>query len=405
MTTNVLDGVRIVEVAMWTFVPTAGAVLAEWGADVVKIEHPVTGDAQRGLINSKFLPQEAGGVNYMMEVPNRGKRSFGLDLASDEGKELLYELCKTADVFLTNFLPDARQKLGIELEDIRKHNPKIIYARGHGAGVRGPDAHRGGFDSSSYWARGGIGYTVSPPGEYPVRMRSAFGDVMGGLTIAGGLAAALFRRERTGEPSVVDVSLLNLAMWNISVDMASAGLFPDKDVYRYDPEAMINPTVGMYATKDGRHLNLTMLQSDRYWTELVTAMGRPDLIADPRFESHELREKNALECTQELKDVFLSKTVDEWREVLADIEGVWSPLQTPQEVHVDPQAIANGYLPVLDTASGGKLAVVANPVQFDEEPASPVAAPELGQHTEEILLGMGRDWGQIIELKDRGVIT
>src|SRR5690606_17712958 len=300
---------------------------------------------QRGLINSKFLPQEAGGVNYMMEVPNRGKRSFGLDLASDEGKELLYELCKTADVFLTNFLPDARQKLGIELEDIRKHNPKIIYARGHGAGVRGPEAHRGGFDSSSYWARGGIGYTVSPPGEYPVRMRSAFGDVMGGLTIAGGLAAALFRRERTGEPAVVDVSLLNLAMWNISVDMASAGLFPDKDVYRYDPEAMINPTVGMYATKDGRHLNLTMLQSDRYWSELVTAMGRPDLIADARFGSHELREKNALECTQELKEAFLSKTLDEWREALADIEGVWSPLQTPQEVHVDPQTIANGYLP------------------------------------------------------------
>ncbi|WP_109526654.1 MULTISPECIES: CaiB/BaiF CoA transferase family protein [Nocardia] len=403
--TNVLDGVRIIEVAMWTFVPSAGAVLAEWGADVVKIEHPVTGDAQRGLVNSKFLPQQAGGVNYMMEVPNRGKRSFGLDLTSDEGRELLYVLCKTADIFLTNFLPDARKKLGIELEDIRAANPAIIYGRGHGAGVRGPDAHKGGFDSSTYWARGGIGYAISPPGEYPVRMRSAFGDVMGGLTIAGGLTAALFRRERTGEPSVVDVSLLNLAMWNISVDMASAGLFPEQDVYRYDPEAMINPTVGMYPTKDGRYLNLTMLQSDRYWDELVTAMGRPDLIDDQRFDSHNMREKNARECTQELKAVFLSRTVAEWREALADIEGVWSPLQTPQEVHRDPQVAANGYLPVLETAGGGKLAVVSNPVQFDEEPATPVAAPEHGQHTEELLLEMGYDWERIIEFKERGVIT
>ncbi|MFX4286988.1 CaiB/BaiF CoA transferase family protein [Janibacter sp. G349] len=403
---NVLDGVRVIEVAMWTFVPSAGAALAEWGADVIKVEHPVTGDAQRGLVNSKFLPQQVGGANYMMEVPNRGKRSIGLDLGTDEGRSILYRLCEDADVFLTNFLPDARARLGIDVADIRAHNPRVIYARGSGAGQRGPEAHKGGFDSSSYWARGGIGYAVTPPdASYPVRMRSAFGDVMGGLTIAGGLAAALFHRERTGEASVVDVSLLNLAMWNLSVDIASAPLFTEEGVHRYDPEAMINPTVGMYPTRDGRHLNLTMLQSDRYWAELVDAMGCPELADDPRFIDHAARERNSAACTQALKTVFLGRTLDEWRDALAAIEGVWSPLQTPLEVHDDPMVAANGYLSVVETTSGRSLALVANPVQFDEQPAQPTGAPEHGQHTEEILLDHGYDWDDLVGLKERGVIT
>src|SRR5712691_3556172 len=140
----VLNGVRVLEVAMWTFVPSAGAVLAEWGADVIKVEHPVTGDPQRGLINSGFLPRDAGGLDYMMEVPNRGKRSIGIDLKTGAGRELLYRLAETSDVFLTNFLPAARRSLGIEVADIRKRNPNIVYVRGSGNGQRGPDAEKGG---------------------------------------------------------------------------------------------------------------------------------------------------------------------------------------------------------------------------------------------------------------------
>jgi crotonobetainyl-CoA:carnitine CoA-transferase CaiB-like acyl-CoA transferase len=403
--TGVLAGTRVLEVAMWTFVPAAGAVLAEWGADVIKVEHPVTGDPQRGLINSGFMPAAAGGLNYMIEIPNRGKRSIGIDLKNPRGRELLYRLAERADVFLTNFLPAARRSLGIELEDIRRRNPGIIYVRGSGNGQRGPDAEAGGFDSSTYWARGGIGYTISPPEyEHPVRMRSAFGDVMGGLSIAGGIAAALYRREKTGVPSVVDVSLLGVALWNISVDVASAKLRPDDDVFRYDPENLVNPTVGIYRTKDGRHLNLTLLQSDRHWGQLVERLGRPELAGDPRFADHAARGRHSYECTQALKHVFLSRTLAEWREALADFDGVWGVLQTPLEVHDDPAVAANGLIRDLATGSGHTLAVAANPVQFDETPPTTPAAPAHGQHTEEILLDLGLSWEEIIAHKDNGAI-
>ncbi|MCW2614467.1 MAG: CoA transferase [Frankiales bacterium] len=404
--TGVLEGVRVVEVAMWTFVPAAGAVLAEWGADVVKVEHPVTGDPQRGIINSGFLPDNAQGLNYMWEVPNRGKRSIGIDLAHEQGRELLLQLVESADVFVTNFLPDARRRLRIDVDDLRAVNPRLIYARGSGHGPRGPESERGGFDSSTYWARGGIGYAVSPPElEHPVRMRSAFGDVMGGSTLAGAIAAALYQRERTGQPSVVDVALLNLALWQLSVDVASAPVLAGDDVFRYDPEDLVNPTVGMYRTKDGRHLNLTLLQSDRHWADLCAHLDRPDLLDDPRFATHALRGESSRACTQALKQVFASRTLAQWRTRLATLEGVWSPLQTPRELHEDPQVLANGFLRDLSTSSGHTLAVATNPAQFDEQSPVTAAAPEHGQHTEEILLELGLSWDDILARKDSGAVN
>ncbi|HEV2310052.1 MAG TPA: CoA transferase [Acidimicrobiia bacterium] len=401
----ILSGIRVLEVASWTFVPAAGAVLAEWGADVLKIEHPVRGDPQRGLISSGLVPAAAGGFNYMIEQPNQGKRSIGLNLASDEGKELLYRLAETSDVFLTNVLPATRAKLGIDLDDIRARNPEIIYVRGSGQGVRGPDATKGGYDGASYWARGGIAAALTPKGlEPPVNQRPAFGDVMGGLTIAGGIAAALVRRERTGDTSVVDVSLLATALWNISPDVVAAKLFEHVEMPTFALDAPPNPLVGMFRTEDGRYISLVMLESDKYWADFCEHLGRADLVADPRFVDAGARYEHRRECRGVIADTFASAPLAAWRERFATMKGVWAVVQNARELHDDPQVDANGYLPTVTADDGTEVALVASPVQFDETPPTLVRAPEHGQHTEEVLLELGLSWDDLVAYKESGAI-
>jgi len=401
---DVLAGIRIVEVASWTFVPISGAVLAEWGADVIKIEHPASGDPQRGLISSGLVPG-GDGVNFMFEIPNRGKRSVGLDISTDEGRELLYRLVETADVFVTNYLPDVRKRLGIDVDEIRARNPNVIYVRGTGQGTKGPDAEKGGFDGASYWARAGLAMTLKDAkSEWPADQRPAFGDVMGGLTIAGGIAAALLRRERTGKPSTVDVSLLSLGLWNLAPDVTSAKLFEGVEIPSFDRDSLPNPLVGTYPTKDGRFLILVLLQADRYWPDLCKHLDRLDLLEDPRFKDGAARYENRRECIQVLREIFRTRTYDEWCQRLQTLEGVWAPLQTPLELHDDPQAIANGYLEPITASSGSEFRLPANPVQFDETPPSVRGAPEHGEHTDEVLLELGLTYDEIVEHKVSGAV-
>lgn len=402
--TKPLEGVRVVEVAQWWFVPSSGAVLADWGADVIKIEHPVSGDPQRGLMTSGLMPN-TGGVNFMMEQSNRGKRSVGIDLANPAGRQVLYDLCKDADVFLTNFLPAARRKLKIEVEDIRAVNPKIVYVRGSGHGQRGPDIEKGGYDAASFWSRGGIGNALTAPDAgAPTMQRAAFGDSAGGMTIAGGIAAALFRRERHGETSVLDVSLLGTAMWLMAPDLVFTKLL-GQEMPRPDRTQSPNPIVNSYKTKDGRWIFLNMLQPDRFWADTCTRIGRADLIADERFQDGMSRFQNRVACVQEFDKTFAQHTLDEWRSKLADAEGVWAPMQSPGEVLRDPQVLANGYLQEVDGGNGTTFTLVSNPVQFDERPAPLKPAPDLGQHTEEVLLARGLSWEDLAKLKESGAIS
>lgn len=402
---GIMDGIRVVEVASWTYVPVAGAVLAEWGADVIKIEHPETGDPQRGLAAMGLIPSGPGGVSFMMELPNRGKRSLGLDMATEEGRDLLLRLCATADVFVTNFRPQARRKLRIDVEHIREANPDIIYVRGSGQGQRGPDAERGGYDNSTFWGRGSPADIISDPDDYPLPQPGpAFGDVIGGLTIAGGISAALFHRQRTGEPVIVDNSLLATSMWATGATSLAAGLFGFGRMPRGDRTKTPNPLVLSYRTADNRYLSLVMLESDRYWADLVEHLGAPELAEDPRFVDSRARAEHAAECVGILDELFAQRTFEEWKEILADAKGVWAPVQTATEVLVDPQALANGYVRDVEAKSGTVFRMVPSPLQFDETPPDLTRAPDHGEHTDEILGELGLDMDAILELKVKGAV-
>ena len=359
------------------------------------------GDPQLGLMSSGMV---AGGsaVNYMMEQPNRGKKSIALDLKSEQGLELLYKLAERSDVFLTSFLPALRQRLRIDVEHLRERNPNLIYVRGTGQGARGPDQEKAGYDGTSYWCRSGMAVALTRPGaELPTSPRAAFGDGVGGLTIAGGIAGALFHRERTGEASVVDVSLLATAMWQLAPDIDLSPVVPEMPPL--DRTRPANPVVNSFRTSDDRWIQFVLLQADRDWPDFCEHIGRPDLIADERFSDMARRRENATECVAILDEVFASRPLAEWRERLATMRGAWTPLQTPAEVHDDPQVLANGFLGEVQ-GEDSTYKLVANPIQYDEQPYTLTPAPEHGQNTEEVLLDAGLTWDEIAEAKQKGAI-
>jgi crotonobetainyl-CoA:carnitine CoA-transferase CaiB-like acyl-CoA transferase len=405
---QVMKGVRVLEVAQYTFVPSAGAVLADWGADVIKVEHPTKGDGQRGLLQVGGLDNTAQ-INFLMEHANRGKRSIGLDIKVPEGRDLLYEIAKTSDVFLTNVLPGSRKRLGIDVDDIRGVNPDIIYARGTAHGERGPESQRGGYDSTDYWARSGSGMGGRGPADMPsMPPGPAYGDSLGGMTIAGGIAAALFARERTGEPSLVDISLLGTGLWAMGAAL-TASMLASKDSGDSPSmpagAAFMNPLVGLYRTKEGGSLMLTMLQGHHYWADTVLHLGRPELATDPRFATPEAFSENSDAVREILQEIFESATLPEWRERLATTQGQWGPFQTVDQLPSDPQVQANGHIVDVEAGDGSHFSVVANPVQFDESPPDIRRGPQHAQHTEEFLLDFGVAWERIEALKQKGAIN
>lgn len=402
-----MKGVRVLEVAQWTFVPAAGAVLADWGADVIKVEHPRTGDSQRGLRSLGHITIE-GDRNPVMEHANRGKRSMAIDMSTPDGHALLMDIARTADVFLTNFLPEARKKLKIDVDDMRAVNPRLIYARGSAYGPLGAEADTGGYDMTGFWSRaaGAMGSTPSDLEGVVPQPGPAYGDSIGGMTIAGGIAAALFDRERTGHARVVDISLLGVGVWASGVAI-NAALVSGEPWVANPAGANVapnNPLVGFYRTADGRFLGLSMMQGFRYFGEFCRRVGVGELADDERFAGHEALTENAAAAAQILRSAIAARPLSHWRAALEGFDGQWAVVQNTVEVAADPQLRANGGIVDVET-DGERAELVASPVLFDETPLRLRPMPEFAADTEQLILELGGDWDRITALKESGAIA
>ena len=389
---DILEGVRVLEVAEHGFVPSAGTALADWGADVIKVEHPERGDPTRHLLSWGVIPgTDPEGPSFMTESLFRSKRCVAIDVTKPEGHSLLLQVAAKADVFLTNLLPGSRKRLGIDLEDVRAVNEKIIYARGHGQGAKGPEADAGGFDAVSFWARGSVQERLTPPGQPLIGQRPATGDFTSGLTLAGGIAAALYKRERTGEPSVVDVSLLGVATWVMSPDINAAMQY-GRDLPKMDPGGPSRSAVAAtYLTQDDKYVTLMMWQDEaRFFPLFAAAAGYEDLLEDPRFSTPEKRAENLEPLVDEIRRRFRERPREEWVRRLAGSDCIWGLNQSPLDIPEDPQVQANGYILDIAREDGSTFRAVGAPVLFDgRAPQARHAAQDLGAATESVLRESG----------------
>ncbi|WP_380780967.1 CaiB/BaiF CoA transferase family protein [Sphingomonas sp. R86520] len=407
--THVMKGVRVLEVAQFTFVPAAGGILADWGADVIKIEHPVRGDTQRGFLNM-------GGVTLdpqrhtLFEHPNRGKRSVGIDVSTPEGQQILYELARTCDVFLTNYLPQLRQKNKFDVEHIRAVNPNIIYARGSALGNKGPEREIGGFDGTCFWSRSGVAYSMTPAElDGPLTQGiAAFGDSIGGMFIAGGIAAALYNREKTGEGAELDVSLLSAAWWasGALVSQVMETGIVTRNGMPVSGGSTRNPFMGNFRTSDGGTINLCVVSPTGLITDTFAHVGVPEAANDPRFADVKLLIENAGAASDILVKAFAAQPFVYWRQHLKTMKGQWAPVQSFEDLLTDEQALANDMIVEVEGGDGGApLRLVRGPVQFDGKPLETTRAPQASEHTELVLMELGVDWDRIEDLKAKGAIA
>ncbi len=396
-----MEGVRVIELGVWVAGPAAGGVLADWGADVVKIEPPA-GDPAR-----TFQTMLGGDMpnNPVFELDNRSKRSVVIDLQTDEGKALALELIDGADVFLTNIRPGALARIGLDHDTLLARNPRLVYAIITGYGLEGPDADRAAYDIAAFWARSGIAHLLTPPGANPPFQRGGMGDHSVGNSCAGAISAALFARERTGKGQLVSTSLLRQGVYTIGFDL-NMTLGWGLNATVGTREAMGNPAINNYTAGDGRRFWIVGLEGARHWPPLARAVGHPEWLTDERFATPAGRAQNARELIALLDEVFATKPLAEWAAIFdTEPDFFWAPVNGPDDILADPQLRhAGGLVEVPDEF--GSTTMIASPADFSGTPWAPRwVAPKLGEHTRSVLAELGRDAGEIARLEESGIVT
>ena len=393
-----LEGVRVIDFTRWGAAQCACAVLGDWGAEVIKIEEPGRGDPMRGIMSTGVIRVPAQ-QNFFWELDGRNKKSLTVDLRQEKGREIVYRLVESCQVFATSLLPHNLEKLGMDYPTLSPLNPQLIYAQFTAFGEEGPDGGRGAHGGAAFWARSGLMAVHGEPEDAPPRGRPGVGDRIAGLYLAGGIALALLVREKHGVGQKVGLSLLGTGIWTNGYELQTT-LSTGLEVPRVSRRAPGNPLWNSYQTGDGRWLVLTMLQTDPYWSRFCQALGRPDLEKDPRFDSHQKRVENHTALSALLEETFASRGKDDWAARLDQHQLPWALAQNTLEVTQDSQVLDNRYIvPV------GDARYIACPIHFSHTPAQVQSpAPELGQHTEEVLLDLGYSWEDITQLKDQGII-
>ena len=394
-----LDGVRVVELGVGVAGPGAAGILADWGADVVKIEPPA-GDPSRGF--QRMLGGDLD-VNPVFELDNRGKRGIALDLSTERGLDVAHRLLASADVFLTNIRPAALDRLGLGPEAAAERYPRLVYALITGYGLDGPDAGRAAYDIAAYWARGGIAESLRVPGGPLPLQRGGMGDHSAAMTAAAMVSAALVGRARTGRGGLVSTSLLRQGAYTLGFDVNIA-LMWGRTLATGRREAMPNPTVNNYTAGDGRAFWIVGLEGARHWPALARAVGRPEWLTDPRFAEPIGRARNAKELIGELDAIFATRPLDDWAEAFdAEPDLFWSPVNTVEDLVSDEQFHAAGGVVEVPDETGG-WSMLATPVDFDgQAPAPRWRAPRFGEHTREVLAELDLDSAAVDALVADGV--
>lgn len=396
-----LEHVKVVDVTQWLVGSASAGILAEWGADVVKIEHPVAGDPLRGLLSSMFPP---GATGSLWGLVNRNKRSMTVDWSRQPGRDIIYRLVRDADVFVSNLRPGSLERARLDFESLRRINARIVYAHGNAYGQRGAESEKRGFDETAFWARAGFMDVLGEKDALPVSLNGAIGDLTTSMVLVAGIMSALYIRERTGEGQRVDTSLLGCGVWAMGWQV-QINLATGQSSFRETRFERPNPLFNTYLAKDNRWFQLAMPQSDRYWPALCRAIGREDLQTDGRFLSYEKRSEHRRSLIALLDQCFATLTLDSWMPVFDRYGLVYGRAATIPEVSSDAQVWANDYIREVDDPRHGTTPLVDCPIRLSGSSAHlRDLGPELGEHTEEILLELGYSWDDIVALKEQQII-